>query len=63
MLKMSRVWAKINSNQEASNQKWSGELCWQEPGKDLYRERTEAKKDDWISYSLKPSWLFVIGCP
>ena len=36
----------------------------QEPGKDLYGESAEAKKGNYlIGYSLKPSWLFVIGFP
>ena len=29
-----------------------------------FRKSAEAKKgNDYINYSLKPSWLSVIGCP
>lgn len=54
---MGRVWTKIILNWVAPNQKLLGAV------RSLERESAEAKRGNYlIGCSLKPSWLFAIGC-
>ena len=63
MLKILTVYlgVKIYLNGASPNQKWLGQLCWQELRKDFYRAMGKQRKEiiDW--HSLKASWLFVVG--
>ena len=63
ILKILRVYlgVKIDLNGALPNQKWVGQLCWQELRRDFYRAMRKQRKEiiDW--YSLKPSWLLVVG--
>lgn len=52
---------KIYCNQAVSNHKWLGMLSRQEPG-DGHTQSVAAEKGKYsIVYSLKLSWLFVVG--
>ena len=61
-LKIYILRAEIYCNLAAPQQVWLGVLHCQELRRGFHREKAEVRKV-LIGYSIKTSWLFLIGCP